>query len=248
MPAPLSIPMIAVAGSRRSGKTTTVEAIVKGLTRRGYRAATVKHIHDPDFTIDTKGKDTWRHAQAGAHTIVSVAAKELATIKKVDTTKYTIRDIAQNCEDNTDIIILEGFRDQLAQNLTIPKVVTIKNKEEIAEAMQTFKPILAFTGSVPKTETLGLKIPYVDVKKEPEKLTEIIEKRVAPIIQKRRESKETLSININGKTLPLNPYVQKVTRNVLFAVVSTLKGAIVQGNENVQITITSQSRNDQQVK
>jgi len=240
----ISTPIIAVVGSRKSGKTTTVETIVRELAKKGYRTATVKHIHEPNFTIDAKGKDTWRHAQAGAHIIVGVAAKELATIKKADTTKYTLNDITKNCEDNTDIIILEGFRGIVAQDPTVPKIVTIKNKDEIMEATQVFKPILAFTGPISKTEMTILKIPYVDVKKKPEKLVEIIEKRVAPIIQKRRESKETLTININGKMLPLNPYVQKVARNVLFAVVSTLKGATIKGDENVQITVTSPSKSN----
>jgi len=243
MPTSLPIPIIAVVGSRKSGKTTTVESIVRELTKKGYRTATVKHIHEPNFTIDAKGKDTWRHAQAGAHIIVGIAAKELATIKKVDTTKYNLSNITQNCKDNTDIIILEGFRELVAQDLTVPKVVTAKNKEEIVEAVQVFKPILAFTGPISKTETTTLKIPYANVKTKPEKLTEIIDKRVAPIIKKRRECRETLSIDINGKTLPLNPYVQKVTRNVLFALISTLKGATIKGDENVQITISQSQTN-----
>jgi len=244
MPLPLSIPIIAVVGSRKSGKTTTVETIVKGLTRKGYRTATVKHIPEPNFTIDTKGKDTWKHARAGTHITVGVAANELATIKKVDTTKYTLNDITQTIEENTEIIILEGFRNLVAQDLTVPKVVAAKNKNELAESIQVFKPIIVFTGLVSKAETKKLKIPYVDVKKEPEKLLKILDKRIAPLIQRRRELKEMVCININGKMLPLNPYVQKVTRNVLFAVVSTLRGASIQGNENVKITITSPSKND----
>ena len=239
MSAPLPVPVIAVVGSRKSGKTTTVETLVRELTKKGYRVATAKHIHEPKFTINAEGKDTWRHAQAGAHIIVGVATKELATIKKVDTTKYTLSSVTQNCEDNTDIIILEGFRSLVAQDLTVPKVVTVKNKDEIMEATHVFKPILAFTGPISKTDMAMLKIPHVDVKKEPEKLTEILYKRVGPLIRKRRDSKETLTINIDGKTLPLNPYVQKVTRNVLFAIVSTLKGATIKGNEHVLIKINT---------
>jgi len=240
MPPYLPIPIIAVVGSRKSGKTTTVETIVKELTKKNCRVATVKHIHEPNFAIDAKGKDTWRHAQAGAHITVGVAAKELATIKKANTSKYSLSDITQNCEDNTDIIILEGFRGLVAQDLTVPKIVTVKNKDEIEESMRVFKPILAFTGPLSQTRA-ELKIPYINLEKEPQKLLEIIEKRVGPIIQKRWESKETLTININRKTLPLNPYVQRVTRNVLFAVISTLKGATIKGDENVQITVTSPS-------
>jgi len=244
MPLYMPIPIIAVVGSRKSGKTTTVETIVKELTKKGYRVATVKHIHEPNFTIDAKGKDTWRHAQAGAQITVGVSQNELATIKKAETAKYSLSDITQNCEDNTDIIILEGFRNLIAQDQTVPKVVTAKNQDEIKEAMRTIKPILAFTGPIHKSETAALTIPYVDIETEPKKLTEIIDKRVGPIIQKRRESKETLSIKINGKMVPLNPYVQNVARNVLFAIVSTLKGVSIEKDENVQITLTSPPKTD----
>ena len=75
-------------------------------------------------------------------------------------------------------------------------------------------------------------------------IAEIIEKRVGPIIQKRRESREIIIIQVHGKPLPLNPYVRKVIRNVLFALISTLKGVTINGNEDVQITVTSQSKSD----
>jgi len=240
----LPVPIIAVVGSRKSGKTTTVEAITKELTGRNYRVATVKHINEPNFTINPKGKDTWRHAQAGAHITVGVAQKELAIVKKTDTTKLSLNDITQGIGSNTDIIITEGFRNLVKQDQTIPKIVSVKNRKEIEDATQTFKPILAFTGSIAETETLGLKIPYVDVQKEPKKLAEIIEKRVKPIIEKRREAKETLTIDINNTMLPLNPYVQKVTRNVLMAIISTLKGTTVKGNENISIILEGNTLTD----
>jgi len=172
-----SMPIIAVVGSRRSGKTTTVEAIVRGLTVKGYRVATAKHIHEADFTIDTKGKDTWRHAQAGAKTILSVAPNELTIIKKVDTTEYDLNAFVEQCEKEADILILEGFRKLVAKNLTIPKVVTVKTAKEVSETSKYFKPILAFVGSA-KVEVGGLKIPKIDVLKEPQKLIEIIEKEL----------------------------------------------------------------------
>ena len=75
--------LIAVVGSSESGKTTAIEALIKGLTKQGYIIASAKRIPEPDFTIDKEGKDTWKHAKAGASTVLSVAPKELAVIKKV---------------------------------------------------------------------------------------------------------------------------------------------------------------------
>lgn len=239
---PSGIPVIAVVGSRHSGKTTAVEAIVRELTKKGYKVATAKHIHGPNFTIDTEGRDTWRHTKAGAHIAIAVAARELATIRKTDTTKLSLSDIIKNCEDNTDVIIIEGFRRLVAQDPTVPKIVTVRNKNEINEAIQFFKPILAFVGKIPEAEIEKQEISVVNVAKQREKLIEIIDKRISPIIAKRRETTVSTSIEINGKPLPLNPYVQKVTRNVLLAILSTLKGADPKGNENIQIRITSSNK------
>src|SRR3990170_4223757 len=206
MQAPLSIPVIAVVGSRHSGKTATVETVVRGLTKKGYRVATAKHIHDINFTIDTEGRDTWRHTKAGAHITLAVSASELATINKLDTSQLTLSDITKHCEDKTEVIVLEGFRGLIDQDLTVPKIVTAKNK------------------------------------KETEKLIQIIDQRINPIITKRRETTVSTSIDINGKPLPLNPYVQKITRNVLLAILSTLKGTQPTGNENIQIKITTPNK------
>jgi len=235
------MPIIAIVGSRRSGKTTTVEAIVRGLTVKGYRVATAKHIPEADFTIDTRGKDTWRHAQAGAKTILSVAPNELTIIKKVDTTRYDLSALLEQCEKEADILILEGFRKLVAKNPSIPKVVTVKTAKEISETSESFKPILAFASSA-KAETESLKIPKIDVLKEPQRLIEIIDKRVGPIIKKRRALKETLNIQVDEKTLPLNPFVKKFVRNVILAMVSTLKETRIRGDENVSIEIEQQHK------
>jgi molybdopterin-guanine dinucleotide biosynthesis protein MobB len=240
MYAQYSMPIISVVGSRHSGKTTTVEAIVDGLVKKGYRVATVKHVHQVDFTIDAPGRDTWRHAQAGAKKIMVVAAKEMTTIKKVDTRKISLSDVVKECENSIDIIIIEGFRGLVASDLTVPKIVTVRNRNEMAGALRVFKPIMAFAGLASKDEIAGFKIPFVDVKEEPRKLIEAVERQIEPIVKVRRELKDTLTIDINGKMLPLNQYVQTVTRKVLFALVSTLKGATINGNENVKIAIRSQ--------
>lgn len=235
------MPIIAVVGSRKSGKTTAIEALVRGLTKKGYKVATVKHISEPDFTIDTEGKDTWRHTRAGALVTISVAPNELAFIKKVDTTEYGLTEIVKHCEDETDIIILEGFRDLVTQNPLIPKVVAVKTIEEAKENSKYFKPIIAFVGAI-STKPKGLRIPHVDALQKPEKLVEIVENKIKPMIKKEKRLKAAIKIALNGKRLPLNLFVQKIMRTVVLSMVSTLKDASIKGDENVSITITSPSK------
>jgi molybdopterin-guanine dinucleotide biosynthesis protein B len=169
--------VIAVVGSKSSGKTTTIEALTSELTKRGYKIAVVKHVPEPEFTIDTKGKDTWRFAQSGAKTIISVALNEIATIEKVKTKNFPLKEILQKCRGH-DIVFLEGFRKFVGKKKDIPKIVVIKSVKEALEATENFEPVLAFTGSC-STKNLNLKIPYVNVFKKPKKIADIVEKAIS---------------------------------------------------------------------
>lgn len=163
-------------GGKRSGKTTTVEALVKGLVKHGYKVATVKHVSQKDFTIDTEGKDTWRHARAGATITTVVAVHEVAIIRKEDTSNYKINDIIKTFQNEVDITIFEGFKKLVEQEKNIPKIIAVKNIEEASEAQKRFKPILAFVGPF-STKQLNLSIPYIDIITNPEKLVQLVLER-----------------------------------------------------------------------
>lgn len=163
-------------GGKHSGKTTAVEVLVKGLVKQGYKVATVKHVSQKNFTMDTQGKDTWRHTKAGATITTTVAANEIATIRKGDTSHYTIDDIIKPFQNEVDVIVFEGFK-KLVRTENIPKIVAVKNKEEALEALAKFKPILAFAGPY-STEKTNLKTPYIDVLKNPDKLTNIVIQKI----------------------------------------------------------------------
>ncbi|MDR0318844.1 MAG: molybdopterin-guanine dinucleotide biosynthesis protein B, partial [Nitrososphaerota archaeon] len=75
--------VVAAIGRSGSGKTVTIEYLIKQFSVENYRVGAVKHIHHEGFTIDTEGKNTWRYANAGARVIVAVSPDEMAIIKKV---------------------------------------------------------------------------------------------------------------------------------------------------------------------
>lgn len=81
--------IVSVIGSRNSGKTTTIEYLVRQLCDRGLKVGSAKHMHDLDVSIDQPGKDTARLASAGSKVIVGVSPRELALIKKENTTQFT---------------------------------------------------------------------------------------------------------------------------------------------------------------
>lgn len=168
--------VIAVIGGKKSGKTTTIEILTKELAGRGYKIATVKHVPEANFTIDSEGKDTWKFAQAGAKTIVVASSNEIATIEKVDATGLPLRSVLKRCGEN-DVIFVEGFRKLTSRNERIPKIVIVKSEEEAFKAMKNFKPIAVFAGPY-LARSPGLEIPCVDPLKNPEKIADIVERSI----------------------------------------------------------------------
>ncbi|TFH22519.1 molybdopterin-guanine dinucleotide biosynthesis protein B [Candidatus Bathyarchaeota archaeon] len=233
--------IVAIVGSSNSGKTKALEAIIKGLTKKGSTVASAKRIPEPEFTIDTEGKDTWRHAKAGASIILSVAPNELTTIKKVDTKKYPLAQLISEIPDQTDIIIVEGFKSLVGEDMTIPKIVATKTDNEISAALERYKNIIAFIGHIPdrKVET---DIPFVDAINETEKLVELVNKKVAVLVERKQKRKEKIIIKVDEQILPLGDFVQDIIRNSVLAMVSSLKGVKIKGEEKVSIVIKRLSR------
>ena len=46
-----------------------------------------------------------------------------------------------------------------------------------------------------------------------------------------------LIIKIEGKNLPMHPFVQRIVRKTLLAMLSTLKGTNIQGDETIEIEV-----------
>ena len=142
------VTVVAVIGRKKSGKTTTTEFIVNNLVREGFKVGCLKHIHHQNFTFDTKGKDTWRFAQAGAEIVVGAATDEVAIMVKSKTLQNDLDQLLNLFGGRgLDFIILEGFHTLVAERKDIFKIITAKDEEGLMTILEgTLPPILAITG------------------------------------------------------------------------------------------------------
>ncbi|MDD2421820.1 MAG: molybdopterin-guanine dinucleotide biosynthesis protein B [Heliobacteriaceae bacterium] len=102
-----SIPVLSIVGTSNSGKTTLIEKMLKELKTRGYQVATIKHdIHGID--VDKPGKDTWRHAKAGADVVVIASPVKLVFIEKLADEPDLDAIIARI--KNVDLVLTEGYK------------------------------------------------------------------------------------------------------------------------------------------
>src|SRR4030066_2243168 len=103
-----SIPVICFVGSSNSGKTTLIEKVIGLLAKRGYKGATVKHTHK-NFSMDAKGKDSWRHKAAGAKTVVLASPSQYSVVSDSDG-ELSIDDVLKSFVSKADILIVEGVK------------------------------------------------------------------------------------------------------------------------------------------
>ena len=94
-------------GHSGSGKTTLIEKLVRELSDRGLRVATIKHAHHK-VVLDTPGKDSWRYKQAGAAMSMLVTSNELQLVADAVDRREPAQ-LAQRFLGEADIVLAEGF-------------------------------------------------------------------------------------------------------------------------------------------
>ena len=223
---------LSVTGFHGVGKTRVVVAIVRELTRRGYRVGTVKHIPEKDFTIDQRGKDTWAHARAGARLVVSLAPNEFAKIEK---RSAKLEEILEGLH-GLDFVIVEGFKGFRG----LAKVVVAKNESEVGKLADEFT--IACVG------LKGLSIPTFSFG-QTKKLVDIVEQKAYPplfgldckqcglescekfaaavVSGKKRwdacTASQDVTVSIDGRRIPLNPFAQKILAGTVQGMITSLK-------------------------
>ena len=127
------IPVVSVVGKSDSGKTTLMERLIRTLTERGYRVGSVKH-HVHDFDIDVPGKDSWRHAKAGAAVTLVSSPSKLGMVRRMDH-EASLSELLELARD-VDILLTEGYR--RAGDVRIEVSRSARSTELVCEAAELF--------------------------------------------------------------------------------------------------------------
>jgi molybdopterin-guanine dinucleotide biosynthesis protein B len=157
--------IVAVYGSSKSGKTTTIVEIVKELRLRGYLVATIKNIHANDFVFDTVGKDTWRHWKAGAEVVgLRAPTESILMIKRSMTLDELIRHI------HSDYLVLEGFR-----GTALPKILCARDEKDVEGELQD--TVFCISGAVSAQLSVYKGIPVINALLNAAELVDLVERR-----------------------------------------------------------------------
>ena len=201
------IPIISIVGKSDSGKTTLIEKLVPELTRRGYRVATVKHdIHG--FEVDREGKDSWRHKQAGAHTVVISSPNKVALIRDVEKDS-TLEEIRGKWIQDVDLILSEGYKKDIQ-----PKIEVFR-KEKHKKLLCTKKDNLV---AIVSNQKFNVGVPCFHLE-DMKGLSNFIEKEFI-----KSKQKKEVSLRVDGRPIHMTPFVKDFLTKTVKGMLSSLKG------------------------
>jgi len=244
--------VFSVIGISGSGKTTTIENIIKELRKRNYSVGSVKEIHYEKFKIDAEGTNTQRHKAAGSMLVTARGAYETDILFQRKLSLNEILDFY-----NYDFVILEGVRDTCA-----PKIVTAHDEKGILDRLD--ETTFAISGRISNEIEEYNGIPVINSMINIEELVDLIEKKVferlpdmedkccgacghtckelcSMILKNEKErgdcilSNQSVILKVNGKEISMVPFVQNVLINVVEAVAKELYGYTENGDIEVCI-------------
>ncbi len=101
--------VLGISGWSGCGKTTLIEALLPRLCARGWRVSTLKHAHH-DVDLDTPGKDTWRHRQAGAHETLLATGRRWALLHELRGAPEPSLAALLSYLQPVDLVLVEGWK------------------------------------------------------------------------------------------------------------------------------------------
>lgn len=214
--------VISVVGYSGSGKTQLLEGLVPELKRRGYRIAVVKHTHHT-VEMDQPGTDSWRLYQSGADAVILASPEKLFMVRP-ESREQTISDIQRLLGGNYDLIITEGFKEDRALKIEVHR------KEDGSKLICERTELLA----VVTDERMDIDSPQFG----PDGysgLADLVERRFLSI------KEDEAALYINGKEVPMNPYIRELFTRILLALLSTLKGTGKPGDIEMWLRLKGKS-------
>jgi len=154
--------IVSLIGLKKCGKTTTAEALIRELKRRGLGVCAVKFMPHSRFTIDVEGKDTYRQFSAGADMVISLSEGEIATVERAEG-RTGLDDALDRIPASVDAVVCEGLVSDDPRVLSVVLAKTVDGLDETFEVRGRPERIVAYSGIMANDPDAGHEIDGVPV-------------------------------------------------------------------------------------
>ncbi|ADH86644.1 molybdopterin-guanine dinucleotide biosynthesis protein B [Desulfurivibrio alkaliphilus] len=208
------IPVVAVVGMPDCGKTTLLEKLLPELKGRGLKVGTIKH-HVHEFTMDTPGKDTWRHKQAGADAVVLASPTGIGLVRDTDR-DLGVDELVTRYLNDADLVLAEGYK-----HTRLPKIEVYRAELHPSPLPGRDATWLAMVSADPPAN-LGLPSFAPDQIKE---LADFLEDHLRQAAKQATPTgRSYIHLEVDGQPVPLNRFAASLLRRGIKGMIASLRG------------------------
>ncbi|WP_295722287.1 molybdopterin-guanine dinucleotide biosynthesis protein B [uncultured Methanobrevibacter sp.] len=233
--------IISVAGKKDSGKTSLSSRIIKELTNRDYKVASIKHSHHK-MEMDHEGTDTYKHTMAGSRFTVGIGNRTYFNINEsfsLERLLFLIKLI-----DEPDFVVIEGFK-----NYNYPKFSTSPDLDdeytiEVVDAKNLSDDDLNLL--VDKAEKYAYDLlPTLYTKdcgyKDPNSIAKAI---INDELTYDNNKQAEVSLSVDGNVIGLNEFVEAFIKNTIMGMLKSIKVKEYGASDfnNIQISINKKEK------
>jgi molybdopterin-guanine dinucleotide biosynthesis protein B len=225
--------ILGIYGYQDSGKTKLVEQLVGALVKKGYRVSSVKHTPH-EKTIDSEGKETWRHGKAGSDPVVFSSRTETSIIKHSETSADEIAKMVLR-EYDPDVLVFQGFGDgsfpKVAVGKARPRKGTVLANPRLPRLVKHIETEVAL-------EKVLKVLPGLDCGKcglDCRGLAGKVVKGKKQIGDCKEFSDLEVAILVGGKKIPAGKFVSSVVNETIRGMLGTLRG--VEPGKEVEVRL-----------
>jgi molybdopterin-guanine dinucleotide biosynthesis adapter protein len=191
------------AGYSNTGKTTFIKKCLPEFNRLGFKTACIKHCHN-GMEMGSLGKDSDEFQAAGCPRMMMVSPGQTVLIEQH---QPDVAELIQSRFSDADIVIVEGFK-----QLNLGYKILFLRKGIAEDWVFPEHELLAVISDFP----VRCGIPNLNI----ENVNEFI-KLISMKMEK--EKAMHLSVQVNGKNVPTNQFVETIISNVVTAMAHSLK-------------------------
>ena len=175
--------ILGLVGWSGSGKTSLLVLLLPKLIGRGLKVSTMKHGHH-GIDVDTPGKDSYRHREAGATEVLVASSRRWALMHELrEQPEPPVEDLIAHMSP-VDLLIIEGFKFARHDKLEVHRPSLGKPLLATDD-----RSVVAVASDAPPA---GLAIPVLDLD-EPDAIADFILAHFASGPGRRREARHGLA-------------------------------------------------------
>lgn len=227
--------IIGIYGFQDAGKTALVEDLVRALVRRGYKVASVKHTANAK-SVDSEGKDTWRHWKAGSDPVAFMSSIETSIIKhsKVPEDELLRLIMREFCPD---VLVIEGNKEG---NYPKVRVGAVPKMRGTVLSNPSLEKLTAYIVREVAVEKALSQLPGLDCGKcglDCARLARATADGRRELADCKEISDIDVEVSVGGRRLATGKFVSEVVDGTVRGMLSNLKG--YRPGEDVEIRLSA---------